>query len=90
MMPLDPKEEIAGLRKSMSRIALLEAPGTILLALALYGKFGANGNAFHPALNDPAVTTGMAIIGGVIVAWGTLKAIAIARRIASIQRDAGV
>ena len=87
MMPLDPTEEITQLRSRLRRVAILDAPGAILLGVALYGKFGADGEAFHPLLNDPTVTTGMAIIGGIIVAWGAAQTISITKRIANIERS---
>ncbi|GMG88759.1 hypothetical protein [Biformimicrobium ophioploci] len=46
------EEELAQINKDMIKVQMLGLPGTIALGLGLYGVFGANGNAFHPFLND--------------------------------------
>jgi len=38
--------------KQLKKLALLDIPGSILIGLGLYGKFAANGHAFHPFLNN--------------------------------------
>ncbi|MCK4744412.1 MAG: hypothetical protein KAT25_11375 [Sulfuriflexus sp.] len=51
------------------KVQLIGSIGTILVGLALYAIFGAQGNAFHPLLNDTDVAHGMLIVGGVIMVW---------------------
>jgi hypothetical protein len=81
----DPKE----LRRKLLRIQILEAPGPILIGLAIYGKY-AMGNAFHPMLNDSTFTTGMLVVGGVIIVLFLPQFIRLAMRISALERDAKV
>lgn len=53
--------------KKMLRLALYEMPGTVLVALGLYGKFWARGDAFVAFLNDPQNVNLILTIG--IVIW---------------------
>ncbi len=71
-------------------IQVLGAPGTIMVGLALYGIFAANGNAFWEPLNSKIVTYNMLAIGLVIVAWETLQTLKWARRKKELlARDSG-
>jgi hypothetical protein len=49
--------------KRVFRLAVYETPGTILVVLGAYAKFWADGNAFMPVLNNPAVHNAMLAIG---------------------------
>lgn len=49
--------------------------GTILLGLGLYAIFVAEGNAFHPALNNPNIGYGLIICGALISTWEIAKLI---------------
>ena len=86
MYPAEPEQELAALQKRMVRVAMIDSLGTFLLAMGLLGKFAIS-VAIHPILKSPNVTTGMIVAGGVIMAWGALQIVAIARRRSAIQRD---
>ena len=79
-MFINPQEELQRLDKRLKMISVIDAPGAILVGLGLYGKFNKEGKAFHPLLDDSAITTGMLIVGGMIMAWGGLQILSIARR----------
>lgn len=70
------REEI---QKKMILVQLLGAPGTIMVGLALYGIFGANGDAFWSPLNNTFVTYNMLGIGGLIVVWETAQILKLAK-----------
>lgn len=72
--------EIKALEKEMIKVSILETPGTILLGLAMYAKFAANGQPFHPILADESVLLGMFVAGGSIALWGGLRFMMIAKR----------
>jgi len=72
--------EIKALEKEMIKVSILETPGTILLGLAFYAKFAANGKPFHPLLADESVLMGMFVAGGSIALWGGLRFMMIAKR----------
>jgi hypothetical protein len=65
--------EIQAIDKKIMMVSIMDAPGSILVGLALYSKFATNGDAFHPLLNDPDVVNSMIVLGGVIMAWGAYK-----------------
>ena len=67
------EDEIKNIDKQIVMIAIMDTPGTILLGLGLYAKFGTNGDAFHPLLNDPNIVTSMLVLGSAIMAWGGYK-----------------
>lgn len=70
----DRKEyELAQIQKKISLTSVIETPGVAMVGLGLYGKFGANGNAFHPLLNDMEIINGMLVVGGVIMVWGFVR-----------------
>ncbi|HEB59918.1 MAG TPA: hypothetical protein ENJ01_11895 [Gammaproteobacteria bacterium] len=67
-------------RKKMLLINLAGLPGAIFLGLGLYGLFGANGNAFHPLLNDQDIVWGLLGIGGLLELVQFVTAIRLMRR----------
>ncbi|MFC3094230.1 hypothetical protein DRW07_14920 [Alteromonas sediminis] len=74
-------EQIKALKASLIKTQLIEAPGAIMVGLGLYGKFGANGDAFLPLLNDPSTVNFMLAVGAIIMAWGAFKTIKISSQI---------
>jgi len=63
------QEELDYITKKIVKIQILGAPGTIMLGLAFYAIFGAQGDAFHPLLNDMNVVYSMLGLGVVITVW---------------------
>jgi len=51
-MRRDQLETPEGIQKKITLIAVAETPGFILFGLGIYAKFAANGDAFHPLLNN--------------------------------------
>ena len=47
----------------MVKVQMFGAIGWILVGFAMYGIWGAQGDAFHPLLNDSDVVYGMLIVG---------------------------
>ena len=56
--------------RKMLLVNILDAPGCVMVGLGVYAKFGANGNAFHPLLENDQFVNGMLLLGVLIVAWG--------------------
>jgi hypothetical protein len=61
--------ELNNIKKKIVKTQIIGAPGAILLGLGLYGMFGANGNAFHPLLNDKSIVNSLLIVGVAIELW---------------------
>jgi undecaprenyl pyrophosphate phosphatase UppP len=80
----DREKEAKDLERKLLWVTIIDTPGAILVGLALYGKFGANGNAFHPLLNNDTVLAAMFAVGGAIMAWGSWQVVMIARRRAKL------
>jgi hypothetical protein len=89
MTQSDRRDELARLRKKVLLTNILEAPGAILIGLAIFGKYGA-GASLHPLLNDAAVTTGMIVVGGIIMVWGLMRLFPLWRQIYALERELGV
>lgn len=61
--------ELKNIKKKIIMTQLIGAPGAIFIGLALYAIFGANGDAFHPLLNDKTIVNSLLIIGIAIELW---------------------
>ena len=61
--------ELKNIKKKIVRIQIIGVPAAILIGLGLYGIFGANGNAFHPVLNDRKVIYSMLVVGVILEIW---------------------
>ena len=72
--------ELKQLKKRIILLQIIGAPGAILLGLGLYGVFGANGNAFHPLLNDKNVVAGLVVAGVAIEVWQLVVLIPLFRK----------
>ncbi len=65
----DRNRELIDTKKQIIKIHILAAPGAIFLGLGLYGMFGANGNAFHPLLDDQTIVAALLLSGVAIEIW---------------------
>ena len=69
----------AEINRKMILVQVVSAPATIMVGLAVYGLFGANGDAFWEPLNNPTVTWNMLGIGGMVMAWESFQIVKLAR-----------
>ena len=74
------QDKVKALDKEFIIASVMEMPGVILVSLAAYAKFGANGHPFHPALADKSFIWAMFIIGSLIIASSFSKILSIAKR----------
>jgi len=73
--------------QGLVKYAVIDAIGTAMFGLGLYGKFGvANNDAFHPLLNDSNVVIGLLVVGGVFMAWGGFNLMAVMKEKARRSR----
>lgn len=87
MNPLEtPEQRIAEIEKELLKVSIIDAPGVLMLGLGLYGKFGADGNAFHPLLNNPDVYHGLLVVGAAIAAWCAYKFIRLSKEKLALER----
>ena len=63
------EDELNNIKMKIVKTQIIGAPGAILLGLGLYGMFGANGDAFHPLLNDKSIVNSLLIVGVAIELW---------------------
>ena len=59
-------QQLAAIRREILKTQLFGIPAALLLGFGLYGLFAANGNAFHPLLDDRNIVYAM-LIAGVIL-----------------------
>ena len=83
---MSPEERIAEIDKEMIKVSLIDTPGSIMVGLGLYAKFGSNGDAFHPLLNNESFVNGMLAIGAGIVIWGGYKILTLGREKAKLKQ----
>ena len=67
--------EVNAIKSQILKIQIIEAPGSILFGLGLYGMFVADGDAFLPILNDPSYVNLFLVIGGLVMGWGVVQTI---------------
>ena len=89
-MHLNSEDRLKVIKKELIKVQVLEAPGAIMFGLGLYGKFGANGNAFHPFLNNPENINALLVIGVVILAWGGYKSFTLLRERENLKNKSGI
>jgi hypothetical protein len=58
--------QLAVIRKEIIKTQVFGIPAALLLGLGLYGLFAANGDAFHPLLNNQNVVYGMLVAGAIL------------------------
>lgn len=85
-MDTNNEEQLQNTKLKIVKIQMLGAPGLILLGFGLYGMFGAQGNAFHPLLNDQSVVYGMLAVGAVIQIWQYINVIPLLKKQSQIQK----
>jgi len=81
------QQQLKDISSKIVKIQILGAPGTILVGLALYAIFGANGDAFHPILNNMDVVYSMMLIGIAIMVWEFATFISLLRKRAKLVKD---
>ena len=82
---MKPEDRVDEIKKEIIKVSIIDTPGSIMVGLGLYGKFGAEGNAFHPLLNDQTIVNGLLIIGGAIMIWGVIKITSLSRESAKLK-----
>jgi hypothetical protein len=78
--------ELKAIQRKMVQSQIISAPAMILIGLALYGLFGADGQAIHPLLDDVTTLYVMLVIGVVIELWQLSVFLPLARKHAMIAR----
>ncbi len=71
------KEDI---QKKIIFLIVLDLPASIMIGLGLYGKFAANGDAFHPLLNDASVVNALLTVGVVLMGFCAYKVLSLIKQ----------
>ncbi|MGI2112804.1 hypothetical protein ACRN9G_04300 [Shewanella frigidimarina] len=71
---------LASIHCSMLLVALIDFPGTILFGLGLYGILVGFDQDFLPMLANPLIIIIMLIIGAIIMLWGIIRMMLLARQ----------
>ncbi len=85
----DYEAELKSIKKKIVKTQIIGAPGAIFIGLGLYGIFGANGNAFHPLLNDKSIVNSLLIVGVAIELWQIYIIIPLFKKQAKLVREKG-
>ena len=80
-------QRLKAIKSKILTVQLFGAPGAILLGLGLYGMFGANGHAFHPALNDARVVYSLIAAGVTIEIWQFIQLLPLLKQQAQINNE---
>lgn len=86
-MPVDSEQQLKKIKSKILQVQLFGAPGAIVLGLGLYGLFGANGNAFHPVLNDMRIVYSLIAAGATIEIWQFMQLLPLLKQQAKIISD---
>jgi hypothetical protein len=83
----DLEQRIKEIDKEIVKVGIMDSPGAVLLGLALYAIFAADGDAFLPILNNQTVVYGMLVVGGAIMLWGFFKTLSLARERSRLHKE---
>lgn len=78
---------LTAIKRDIIEIQVFGIPAALLLGLGLYGLFAANGNAFHPLLDNRAVVYGMLVAGAVLEFLQMYRLIPLLKEQAHIVRN---
>jgi hypothetical protein len=82
---MNPEDRIKKIEKEITKVSIIDSPGSIMVGLGLYAKFSANGDAFHPILNNESIVNVMLTLGAAIMVWGGYKIFTLTREKASLK-----
>ena len=80
-------QQLANIKREILKTQVFGIPAALLLGLGLYGLFAANGNAFHPLLDNQTVVYGMLVTGAILEVLQMYRLIPLLREQARIARD---
>ncbi|RVU29334.1 hypothetical protein [Neptunomonas marina] len=86
---MNTEDRIKEIDKKIRMQSLMDAPGSAMVGLGLYAKFAADGDAFHPLLNDATVVNAMLSVGAAIMIWGGYRIFALYRERRRIVNEVG-
>ena len=84
------QEQLKDITKQITVLSLINTPGQIALGLGLYGYFAANGDAFHPLLNDENVVMGLLVFGIASSAITAIKSLSLFRKKKQLEKELGI
>ncbi len=87
MLKIDAEARVKKIERDIVITGIIDAPGSILVGLGLYAKFAANGDAFHPLLNNQDVVNLMLAVGGAILIWGAVRSVSLVIEKGRLQRE---
>jgi len=67
---MNDQDKIKEIEKKITMVGIYDAPGAIMIGLALHAKFAANGKPLLEILNNPDVVNTFFVVGSLIMAWG--------------------
>ncbi|WP_144211543.1 hypothetical protein [Shewanella donghaensis] len=78
-MTVTKDEKLAVIQKKMTMVAIIDFPGTLLVAAGLYGLVAGFDTAAYPMLANSILLFAMVGVGGCIMAWGIFRMMQLAR-----------
>jgi len=79
------QEQLRDLKKQIVKIQILGSPGIILIALALYAIFVADGDAFIAILNNMLVVYILLALGVVIQLWEIARLVPLLKKMGELN-----
>ena len=86
-MIVNEEDGLKEIKKKIIKTQMIGTPGAILLGVGLYGMFGADGDAFHPLLNDEIFVKNILVIGAAIEIWRFYVLIPLFKKKSKILND---
>jgi len=80
-------EDLSKVKKEIMKINLIGAPGAIFLGLGLYALFEADGNAFHPLLNNAKFVLFLLVAGAAIEIWQFTKLLPLFKKQTALTKN---
>jgi hypothetical protein len=81
-------KEMEEMQRKIKITGMFDTIGAIMLGLGLYAKFGANGDPFHPILNNETVVVSLLVLGTTSMILGASIMFILSRRKSKLARKA--
>ncbi|MCW8933204.1 MAG: hypothetical protein OQK98_00635 [Gammaproteobacteria bacterium] len=84
---MNKEEELNIIKKEITKINIIGTPGAIFLGLGLYALFGAEGEPFHPILNNAKFVLMLLVVGSAIEIWQFTKLMPLFKKQSALNKQ---
>lgn len=76
----DAEQAIKQIDKKIVKASIINAPGSMMFGLGLFGKFAGNAANSYPFLSNPSTVNALLILGAVVMVWGGFQVFTLSKQ----------